>query len=68
LIDGYVPTINDHVSIVDDVGTTGGSLRKIAEVVTKHAPNILAAYIVVKRGEFSLNFPLKWLFTVDEIV
>jgi len=67
-VDGYIPAEEDYVSIIDDVGTTGKSLRKVANVIRQYRSHITGAYVVVKRGDFDLDIPFKWLFTVDEVV
>ncbi|MFH1607994.1 MAG: hypothetical protein ABIA78_02575 [archaeon] len=61
IIDGYVPTPSDFVSIIDDVFTTGGTLRGIIEVLEPTGTDILDCLVIVKRGEGELNIPLKYL-------
>jgi len=65
MIDGYVPTKKDHVAIIDDVLTTGGSLEESTEII-EPLTNITEYAVVVKRGEFNSKYPLKYLFEAKE--
>ena len=51
LVDGYVPGIGDNVAIIDDVLTTGGSIRKMYAVIESTGAKIVGLYAVVKRTE-----------------
>ena len=66
LIDGYIPTQKDNVVIVDDVTTTGSSLKKIIKVIKPTKAKILGCYVVVNRGKANLNCPLSWLFEAKD--
>lgn len=67
-IDGYVPREEDKISIVDDVFTTGGSLKKIIEIVKQTKAQILSCHVVVKRGEGNLEVPLFYLLTPEDLL
>lgn len=67
-IDGYVPTSEDQVVIVDDVFTTGGSLRKTVEIVRSTGAGILGCRVVVKRGEGALDVPLSHIFVLEDLL
>ena len=67
-IDGYVPNERDKIAIVDDVFTTGGSLREIIEVLKPYGAKIQGCYVVVKRGEGKLSVPLVNLFTPNDFI
>ncbi len=67
-IDGYVPNEHDRITIVDDVFTTGGSLRKIIEALEPTGAIILGCCVVVKRGEGTLAVPLAYLLTPEELL
>ena len=67
-VDGYIPTKMDKVAIVDDVFTTGGSLRKIIEVLESTNAEILGCHVVAKRGEGELNVPFTYLLTAEELL
>ncbi len=70
LIDGHIPTLEDKVSIVDDVMTTGRSLQNIAKIVKDSGARVLGLYVVVKRNEQNLEmqFPLAYLFEVQDLL
>ncbi len=68
LLDGYVPTQNDVIGIVDDVSTTGGSLRENTQAIKPTGAKVVGAYTVVKRGTFDLEVPYKWLFFPEDFL
>jgi orotate phosphoribosyltransferase len=67
-IDGYVPDENDKVAIFDDVLTTGGSLKKIIEVIKSTRAEVVGCYVVVKRGEAVLPFHVEHLLKPEDLV
>lgn len=67
-IDGYVPTKWDRVALVDDVFTTGGSLRKSMKVLELTNAEILGCHVVAKRHEGELNVPLTYLLAAEELL
>lgn len=67
LIEGHVPTREDLVAIVDDVLTTGGSIRKVVEILAETHARMLGAYIVVKRGEAQMSLPAHYVFGAWEL-
>lgn len=62
-IDGYVPLKKDKVVIVDDVFTTGSSIRMTARTLQKTGAKIIGAYVVVRRTEKKFFIPLGHLCT-----
>lgn len=68
LVDGYVPTDKDKIAIVDDVFSTGGSLRKTIETLTPTGAEILGCYVIVKRGEGQLSVPWSYLMAAEELL
>lgn len=68
LVDGHIPTSKDKIAIVDDVFSTGGSLRKIIEILTPTGAEILGCYVIVKRGEGQLSVPWQYLLTAEELL
>ena len=68
LIDGHVPNHEDKVAIVDDVFTTGESLRQIVEAIRPTEAEILGCYVVVKRGEGSIDVPLYAILTNNDLL
>lgn len=67
-IDGYVPNEQDRVAIVDDVFTTGGSLRKIVGILEPTGAEIVGCYVVVKRGDGEIQVPVTYLLTLEELL
>lgn len=68
LIDGYQPNPKDFVLLVDDVLTTGSSIKKAISVLKKTKCKILGALVVVKRGEAKLPIPYFYIFSIEELV
>lgn len=68
ILDGHVPNSNDIVAIVDDVGTSGQSLRNCIQSIRPFSARIIGCYTVVKRGDFELPYgiPYKYLFTPED--
>lgn len=67
-IDGYIPNEQDKIAVVDDVFTTGGSLRKIIEVLKPTRAEIIGCYVVVKRKEGNLQVPLIHILTLEDLL
>ena len=68
LIVGYTPNADDRVVIVDDVMTSGGSLNEVADAIEKTGASILGAYVVVKRSDINMRFPVKYLVHADDLL
>lgn len=71
-IDGYVPNSGDILEIVDDVFTTGGSLKKIYDALEPTGAIVKAAHVVVKRNDLDvvetrLPFPVTYLINVTDL-
>ena len=67
-IDGYTPNEEDKIAIIDDVLTTGKSLREIITALRPTGAEILGCYVVVKRGEGDLPVPLEHLIDQEELL
>ncbi|MEK6908592.1 MAG: phosphoribosyltransferase family protein [Nanoarchaeota archaeon] len=67
-IEGYIPKKDDLVAIVDDVFTTGGSIRETAEVIQNHGARVNEAYVVIKRGDVKMQFPVHYLVDSKELL
>lgn len=67
-IDGYVPKAKDMVAIVDDVFTTGASVRSIANILTENGATVLGAYVVASRSNNTPPFPLICLFEKKDLI
>ena len=68
LIDGHMPSSKDKIAIVDDVFSTGGSLRKMIEILTPTGAEIMGSYVVVKRGEGQLSVPFSYVMSAEELL
>ncbi len=67
LIEGYIPTRDDVIVIVDDIVTSGSSIRETIQALEKIDAHIHSAIVIVKRGEPELSIPYSFLFTLDQI-
>ena len=68
IIEGYVPGGKDYVAIVDDVMSTGESLKRNIAAISDTGANILGCYVVVRRGGPELSVPVRHLFTLEELL
>ncbi len=72
-IDGYVPSKDDRVAVVDDVRTTGRSLREVIERIEKTGAYVNGCYVVVDRKEWEyigLSMPISvcYLFKSEDLL
>ena len=67
MIDGYIPKENDFVMIIDDVLTSGSSIKETLAVLQTAGANVVSAIVVVKRGDPELAIPYSYIFTVEEM-
>lgn len=68
-IDGYFPSKNDRIVIIDDVLTTGSSIFETFSILKKTKAKISNAIVVVKRGKGELlPIPCQYLFKIEEII
>ena len=65
LVDGYVPTRQDNVAIIDDVFTTGSSLSDTIRLI-KEITNIDGCYVVFKRTKNNFSCKLRYLFSYKD--
>lgn len=65
--EGYQPAGNDRVAIVDDVFTTGSSLRTVMESLTSSEVAIEGCYVLVARGTTDLPVPVTSVFSASDI-
>ncbi len=67
-IDGYVPTKKDKVLIIDDVLTTGNSIKGTLAPLRKIKANVVGALVIVKRTKVRLSIPVDHIFKVEELI
>jgi len=67
-IDGYIPNEDDIVALIDDVCTTGRTLRHMINIIEHTGATIASCHVVVKRGEGDLPVPLFHVLTEEEIL
>lgn len=67
-IDGYIPSRIDRVIVVDDVFTTGSSIRDVVSHLRPTGCKIVSAVVVVKRGKGKVGLPLDYLFVLNDLV
>ena len=68
LVDGYVPSGSDRVSIVDDVFTSGSSLRRTEANLAGTEAEILGCHVVVARSDTSkFKLPVSYLLSIDDL-
>ena len=68
LIDGYTPTENDTVVILDDVLATGKTILPFIDSLQKTKAKISRAIIVVELEKMKLPISHEFLFSIDEIL
>ncbi|MES3006104.1 MAG: phosphoribosyltransferase family protein [Patescibacteria group bacterium] len=68
MLDGYVPKEDDVVIIIDDVLTSGSSIKETQSALKELGINVDSAIVVVKRGDPELPIPYSFIFTLAEIV
>lgn len=72
LIEGYPPDETDKVAVVDDVFTTGGSLKSVMEILKPTGADIQGCHVVVNRGEEKerarFDVPLTYIISLKELL
>ncbi len=67
-IDGYIPNKKDVLVIVDDVLTSGSSIKETRSILNRIGIKTHSAIVVVKRGNPKLPLPYRFIFTINELV
>ena len=67
VIEGYVPTKDDYIVIVDDIFSSGTGIKMIIQNLKPTNSQILKIIVVVKRGENTTKYPLDYIFTEKEL-
>jgi len=65
---GYQPGFKDRIIIIDDVYTTGSSIRETKAILNKKKPASISSLVIVKRGNKKPPRNLMWLFDIDELI
>lgn len=67
LIHGHIPTSDDVVVVVDDILTTGSSIKKTLEGLSATTAKVVGAIVCVKRGGGDLSIPISYIFQIEEL-
>lgn len=68
LIDGYVPQSHDIISIVDDVFTSGGSLRQTMANLKITNAVVVGCHVIVARGETAdFGLPVSFILKSNDL-
>jgi orotate phosphoribosyltransferase len=54
---GFEVGVEDRVLVVEDVVTTGGSVREVLEVVRSHGAHVVAVAVIVRRSPVDFGVP-----------
>jgi orotate phosphoribosyltransferase len=54
---GFAVGVEDRVLVMEDVVTTGGSVREVIEVVRSHGAQVVAAGVIVRRSAVDFGVP-----------
>jgi orotate phosphoribosyltransferase len=67
-LEGYVPNSNDEVVLLDDVYTTGSSLRTAAEILKIYSISISSAVVLLEWNKPGEEFKVKSVIKGKEII
>lgn len=68
VIDGYVPTEYDIVSVVDDVYTSGSSLQRTISNLADTRAVVVGCHVIVARGDVeNFDIPVQYLLAADDL-
>jgi len=59
---GFTFKKEDRVIVVDDILTTGSSLKETIKAVEEKGGNVVASFVMVKRGEIEIEVPLIFIW------
>lgn len=68
LLEGYIPNKEDKVFIVDDVYSTGDSIRDVIEALKPTLAEITGCGVVVDRGQIGKRISPYHLLTLEELL
>jgi len=69
--DGHVPTIEDRISVIDDVFAKGIGTRKTIRIIEKTGAKVIGCTVVYKRGEGNLDdlgIPINCLLLPEDLL
>ncbi len=66
-ITGYTPTLNDRVTIVDDVLTSGSSIKETLSALEITGAHPISALVLVARATPTLPLPYEYVFRLEEL-
>ena len=67
MIDSYIPTESDIVVIIDDVLTSGSSIKETLTALQSINAHVHSAIVAVNRGNPTLPISYQYVFTIDEL-
>jgi orotate phosphoribosyltransferase len=67
-IDGYVPQKGEKVWIIDDVFSTGGSIKEMVGIIKKTGAKVLGASVVVRRSNKKITPICNSVLVLDDII
>ncbi len=67
-LDGYVPTERDRVCVIDDVITTGSTIRTVLEKLVPTNCIVADVVVVLSRNEVSLPVSITALISSDDLI
>jgi len=68
LIEGYLPSKNDLVALIDDVCTTGKSFQTMIDVLKPTGAAIAGCYCVLSRVEIQLSVPINHILVPTDLI
>lgn len=68
LIDGHTPQSNDVVAVIDDVLTTGTSIKETAESVQRSGGNIAGLFAIVDRSTRDTVIEARSILKAEELL
>jgi orotate phosphoribosyltransferase len=65
-LEGYIPGAHDVAAVIDDVLTTGGSIRYVRDALAAQGTRCGGVYVVVQRRDVDLGTPIHALTHADD--
>ena len=67
-IEAYIPTEKDKIIILDDVYTSGSSIKDTAKILQSINAEIIQACVILTRNMPNLNFPTKSILILEDVL